>query len=80
VTVRLFAAHADAAGASQTTVLVSPPVTVAAVKAAVAHAHPALAALGVERALMAINYTYAGNTEPVAPGDEVALIPPVAGG
>jgi molybdopterin converting factor small subunit len=29
---------------------------------------------------VAVNGTYAEPTEPVAPGDEVALIPPVAGG
>jgi len=29
---------------------------------------------------VAVNGTYATDTTPVAPGDEVALIPPVAGG
>jgi molybdopterin converting factor small subunit len=32
------------------------------------------------RAKLAINETWAKETDPVAPGDTVALLPPVAGG
>ena len=46
---------------------------------AVCAAHPALSPHA--RALrVAVNGTYAAWDDPVRPGDEVALIPPVAGG
>jgi molybdopterin converting factor small subunit len=74
--VRVFAAFADLVGAPYTTVSVSTPATVADVRAALAARWPAAMA----RAPIAVNLAYAGDDAPVAPGDEIALIAPVAGG
>ncbi|HVZ56745.1 MAG TPA: MoaD/ThiS family protein [Chitinophagaceae bacterium] len=30
--------------------------------------------------LIAVNHAYAGEDQPIGPGDEIALIPPVSGG
>jgi molybdopterin converting factor small subunit len=37
-------------------------------------------AIGLPRAAVAVNERYARVDQPIAPGDRVALIPPVAGG
>lgn len=76
VTVRLFAAFADALGATETTVSVAEPVTVGAFRIAMARLAPRLP----PRPLVAINAEYADDDQIIAPGDEVAVIAPVAGG
>lgn len=48
-------------------------------RAALAARHPELAAL-LPRVATAVNRTMAPDTQPLADGDELALIPPVAGG
>ena len=76
LTVRVFAAYADAIGSDRTTVSVAEPVTVGAVRAAVAALSPSLP----PRPLIAVNEEYATDDVVVKSTDEVAVIPPVAGG
>lgn len=78
VDVLLFASYADALGASQVALEVQADATVRDVL-------DTLRALpGAERLppapLVAVNQRYARADEPVHPGDEIAVIPPVAGG
>jgi molybdopterin converting factor small subunit len=78
VPVLLFASYADAFGARMIPVPISAPCTVAEL----VNAMRPLA--GGERLpatpLVAVNHVYAAPDLVVVPGDEVALIPPVAGG
>jgi molybdopterin converting factor subunit 1 len=78
VTVLLFASYADALGAPSLTVDLPAGATVADVLTAV-RARPGAGGLP-PRPLVAVNQRYASPSSPVAAGDEVALIPPVAGG
>jgi molybdopterin synthase catalytic subunit len=74
VTVRLFAMLRERAGASEVTVDLPEG----------ARVRDALAALGGLAdglpLVMAVNREYAADDAPLAPGDELALIPPVSGG
>ena len=76
--VLLFARYADELGSDSVTVSLPSGATARDVLAAV-RALP-----GAERLppapMIAINEKYATLDQPVAPGDEVAIIPPVAGG
>lgn len=76
VTVLLFASWADALGASVDVELPA--------EARVADLLAAVSARAAGRALpkplVAVNQRYARADEPVRPGDEIAIIPPVAGG
>jgi molybdopterin converting factor subunit 1 len=76
--VLLFASYADALGAPAVRVTLPADARVADVVAAVR----ALSALAVlpERPLVAVNHRYARPEQLLQPTDEVALIPPVAGG
>ena len=78
VTVLLFASYADALGAASLDVELPREATVRDLVAAV-RARP-----GAERLpsspLVAVNLEYAAADRVVRDGDEVALIPPVAGG
>jgi molybdopterin converting factor subunit 1 len=78
VTLLLFASYADALGASSLDMELPGDSTVGDVLSAV-RAHP-----GAERLppspLVAVNQRYATLDSVVREGDEVALIPPVAGG
>ncbi len=76
--VLLFASYADAAGASSVRVSVSDAARVEDVVQAVRAAAPAIPLPA--RPLVAVNHRYAAADAVVAPTDEVALIPPVAGG
>jgi molybdopterin converting factor subunit 1 len=78
VEVLLFASLRDALG-PQISVEVDEPATVTSLRRALEAAHPVLARFGT-RAKLAVNETWARETDPVAPGDTVALLPPVAGG
>ena len=78
VTVLLFASYADALGASSVSVDVPSDATVDDVVGAVL-ALPGAAQLP-KQPLVAVNQRYARAGTRVHPGDEVALIPPVAGG
>ena len=78
VTVLLFASYADAFGAPSVSVILPAEATVADVLLEIgrlpgSHLLPA-------SPLVAVNQRYAEKSTPIGPGDEVALIPPVAGG
>jgi len=78
LTVHLFGPAREAAGAGRVTV----PVEVATARGvldALAAAYPRLAPV-LPRARVAVNHAYAEASDAVAPGDEVAVIPPVGGG
>lgn len=76
-----FAGARDAIGAAETTLeaaaLASP--TAGAVLDAMIDRHPGLAPYR-SSLRVAVNGAYAALGDPVAPGDEIAIIPPVAGG
>jgi sulfur-carrier protein len=77
VRVLLFASYADALGADSVVVDAQDGVTAAEVLALVQR----LITVPVPpRPLVAINATYAAGSDVVREGDEVAIIPPVAGG
>lgn len=76
--VLLFASYADAFGARTVAVPVTTPCTVADVVLAL-RSIPGGDKLP-PKPLVAVNQAYAKPDAPVQAGDEVALIPPVAGG
>jgi molybdopterin converting factor subunit 1 len=78
VEVLLFASLRDAVG-NTIAVDVTEPATVTGLRRALEAAHPVLARFGT-RAKLAINETWARESDSIAPGDTVALLPPVAGG
>lgn len=78
VTVRLFAAAADALGPTAEVDL-EPPTTAGAVRSALAQAHPDAARL-VGQCRLAVNLEVVGEDAKVGDHDEVALLPPFAGG
>ncbi len=79
VQVLLFAAVRDVVGARARTVPVDDASTAGSVLAALCAMHPALAA-HVPSLRVAVNGDYVALDAPVRAGDEVAIIPPVAGG
>jgi molybdopterin converting factor subunit 1 len=79
VTVRLFALARQRAGRPEVTVEVAEPATVGGLKQALADAFPGLAPL-MPNLMIAVANEYAGDDTPIAPGAEVAAIPPVSGG
>jgi len=78
LTVKLFARARDLAGAT-VDVDVADGASVAALRAALAAARPALAGF-LSRCAVAVNGEYAADGHAVGPGDEVAVLPPVSGG
>ena len=72
VSVRLFAGLRERAGAARVEVELPEPATVADLLAAME--------LAPRSCVAAINREYAAPEAPIAPGDEVALVPPVSGG
>lgn len=79
IQVLYFAVFRERLGTSAETLELSPPATVADAVAALEARHPAVAALrGHYR--VARNQAFASTSEPLDEGDELALIPPVAGG
>ncbi|HVH09887.1 MAG TPA: MoaD/ThiS family protein [Gemmatimonadales bacterium] len=79
VRVRLFARYAELVGRAEAEVSVPVPATVGDVVRRLRDAVPAAAALP-ERPLAAVNLRHVKLDAPVADGDEVALLPPIAGG
>ncbi len=77
LTVLLFASWADALGAGSVTLSLPAAATAADVLAA---ATARAAGRSLPRPMIAVNHKYARPETPVRAGDEVALIPPVAGG
>ncbi|MDQ3814036.1 MAG: MoaD/ThiS family protein [Armatimonadota bacterium] len=80
-TVLLFASLKDAVAADRITVRVSSsaPLTVAELLAHCGQQYPALAPW-LPHVKVAVNCAYADARQQVAAGDEIALLPPVAGG
>ncbi len=79
IQVLYFAVFRERLGTSAETLELTAPATVADAVAALAERHPAIAALR-GRFRVAHNQAFAEEDEPLADGDELALIPPVAGG
>jgi molybdopterin synthase catalytic subunit len=79
VRVRLFGGLADRAGVTEETVALEEEGTAGQVLEAVTRRHPSFA--GIASALqVAVNLEVVPSEHRVRPGDEVALLPPVAGG
>ena len=79
IRVLFFARYAEMVGRSDTTLEVSLPATVGDVVRRVRRELPGGSALP-ETPLAALNATHARLDAPVSDGDEVALLPPIAGG
>ncbi len=79
VRVLLFAAARDLVGTRSLTLPAAEVPTAAAALVALVARHPALGPY-VSALRVAINGAYAQPDDPVRPDDEVAIIPPVAGG
>jgi molybdopterin converting factor subunit 1 len=75
----LFASYRDLAGRDQIEVELSPGASAADAVQALRGIAPSLARLPV-RPSIAVNEEYAALETPLQDGDEVALLPPVAGG
>lgn len=75
----LFAGIADAAGCRSIEIPLKPGMTVEDLAADLAGRYPRLKAL-LPMARWAVNQEFAGPGRVLAPGDEVAVIPPVSGG
>ena len=78
IEVRLFGQHRELAGESVVSVVLAAGGTVRDLRIALA-GHPALGG-ALEGAAVAVNRIYEPDGALVADGDEVAIIPPVAGG
>lgn len=78
LSVMLFASYADAFGRDRLDVEIADGSSVAALVDAL-RARPEGGRLP-PRPMIAVNRRYADYSEPLAPTDEVAVIPPVAGG
>lgn len=79
IRVRLFAQVREAVGSDT---LVLPPAdvpTAGAVREALVARYPRLRTL-LSRSALAVNLSYVADHHPVGAGDDVAVIPPVAGG
>lgn len=79
VVVRFFAASRDAVGQSQIRLSVPDDATLATVRQALLSSFPALRAV-LAKSRLAVNRQYREDTHPMGPGDDVVVIPPVAGG
>lgn len=79
VTVLYFAILRERLGVERETLDLSAGADVRAARAAIAARHPDIAPL-LPRVATAVNRAIAAEAHPLADGDELALIPPVAGG
>lgn len=79
VRVLLFGAAADLAGTRQTELEAEGVSTVDELWPHLARRHPGLSPMR-ETLAFAVNGEYARGSDAVAPGDEVAVLPPVSGG
>lgn len=79
LTVHLFAAARDLAGAAAVPVDLPAAATVADLRAALAARVPALAAL-LARSAVAVDHDFADDAHALTAASEVAVIPPVSGG
>jgi molybdopterin converting factor small subunit len=79
LTVLLFAGARDLVGSPEVSLPWAPGMTVAGLLRALGEAFPSLGPY-LPAVRVAINGTYAHPHEAVSPDDEIAVIPPVAGG
>lgn len=79
IRVRLFGSVKEIVGSGEIEVPAAPGATTGSLLAGLIRAHPRLEPWG-EYLRVAVNQEYAPGETPVAPGDEVAIIPPVSGG
>jgi molybdopterin converting factor subunit 1 len=79
IEILLFAQAREAAGRERVTVAGALPVTAGALRERLARSYPELALL-LGRSRLAVNRRIVRDDAPVARTDEVAVIPPVAGG
>lgn len=79
MTVLLFAAARDLAGADTVAVELHPGASIADLRAELARRFPALAGL-LAKSMLAVNHDFAEEDQILNPADEVAVIPPVSGG
>ena len=79
VRVLYFAVARELAGCGEEVLALSDGATIATARAAIERAHPALQASDT-RLRAARNEVFATDTDVLAEGDVLALIPPVAGG
>ncbi len=79
VRVLLFAAYRDITGTESVDLALESPTTVGAVLERLRAELPGATAIP-PRPLVAVNQVHARLDSAVAPGDEVALLPPLAGG
>ena len=77
--VRLFGPAREAVGSATIELRLGPGATGADALAALAAAHPVVAGL-LPRSRVAVNLEYVDAGTPLAPGDEIAILPPVGGG
>lgn len=79
VTVRLFAAYADAVGRTGVDISLAPGSTIGDLLSELRRQVPQAEVLP-ERPLCAVNLVHVLSTHPLRDGDEVAILPPLAGG
>ncbi len=79
LSVRLFAGMAQTYGSHELLVPYQDGMTAKSLKSVIATEEPALAEQ-LQRALVAVNQSYADDDTVISPTDEVGLIPPVGGG
>lgn len=79
VRIRFFARYAELAGRSEATLAVPLPATVSDVIRQIRDAWPGTSALPAQP-LAALNLRHVRLDAPVADGDELAFLPPLAGG
>jgi molybdopterin converting factor small subunit len=79
LTVRFLARYAELLGTESATVTLSSPASVGDVLGVIRNTFPGARRLP-DRPLCALNLTQVDLATPVAEGDELALLPPVAGG
>ena len=79
VKVLLFARLSELAGTRQTQIEIGEGLTVADAYAILSDRYPGLEPLRAS-VMYAVNSEYVSANQPLSPGDELALIPPVSGG
>jgi molybdopterin synthase catalytic subunit len=79
IVVLYFAVLRERVRRDQETIQLGPDANVGAARAAIAARHPEIAAI-LPRVQTAVNRTLTGDDHKLEPGDELAFIPPVAGG
>ena len=79
IRVLAFAGARDAIGSGELSMTLEAPTTAGALLDRLCREHPALAPYASSLRL-AVNGTYAAREDVIDDGDEVAIIPPVAGG